>query len=178
MSWQPEIDELRRREALAKEMGGPEKVARHHANNRLTVRERVDALLDPGSFHETGAIAGRASYDEAGTMTDFTPANLVTGRGRLDGRPVVIAGDDFTVRGGAADAGIRQKMIDAEMMANELRLPLIRLVDGTGGGGSVKTIEMVGRTYVPAVRGWDVVIDNLSTGKRSNLDAPDLSPYR
>jgi len=163
MSWQPEIEELRRREALAKKMGGPEKVARHHANKRLTVRERVDALLDPDSFHETGAIAGRASYDEAGAMTDFTPANLVTGRGRLDGRPVVIAGDDFTVRGGAADAGIRQKMIDAELMANELRLPLIRLVDGTGGGGSVKTIEMEGRTYVPAVRGWNVVIDNLST---------------
>jgi acetyl-CoA carboxylase carboxyltransferase component len=163
MSWQPEIDELRRREALAKKMGGPEKVARHHANNRLTVRERVDALLDPDSFHETGAIAGRASYDEAGAMTDFTPANLVTGRGRLDGRPVVLAGEDFTVRGGAADAGIRQKMIDAELMANEMRLPLIRLVDGTGGGGSVKTIEMEGRTYVPAVRGWNVVIDNLST---------------
>jgi len=163
MSWQPEIDELRRREALAKKMGGAEKVARHHANKRLTVRERVDALLDPGSFHETGAIAGRAAYDPAGAMTDFTPANLVTGRGRLDGHPVVIAGDDFTVRGGAADAGIRQKMIDAELMANELHLPLIRLVDGTGGGGSVKTIEMEGRTYVPAVRGWNVVVDNLST---------------
>ena len=163
MSWQPEIEELRRREALAKRMGGPEKVARHHANNRLTVRERVDALLDAGSFHETGAIAGRAAYDAAGEMTDFTPANLVTGRGRLDGRPVVIAGDDFTVRGGAADAGIRQKMIDAELMANELRLPLIRLVDGTGGGGSVKTIEMEGRAYVPAVRGWNVAVDNLAT---------------
>ena len=123
MSWEAEIEELRRREALAKQMGGTEKVARHRANNRLTVRDRIDALLDPDTFHETGAIAGRASYDDSGTMTDFTPANLVTGRGRLDGRPVVVAGDDFTVRGGAADAGIRQKMIDTELMANELRLP-------------------------------------------------------
>ncbi len=163
MSWQPEIDELRRREALAKQMGGPEKVARHHNNGRLTVRERIAALLDPDSFHETGAIAGKATYDEDGELAEFQPANLVTGRGRIDGRPVAIAGDDFTVRGGANDAGIRQKMVDAELMANELRLPLVRLVDGTGGGGSVKLIETDGRTYIPAVRGWNVVVDNMST---------------
>ncbi len=163
MSWQSEIDELRRRERLAAEMGGPEKVARHRNAGKLTVRERVDALVDPGSFHETGAIAGKATYDDAGELTEFQPANLTTGRARLDGRPVVIAGDDFTVRGGANDAGIREKLIQVEKMSNELRLPMVRLVDGTGGGGSVKTIEMAGRTYIPAVRGWDVVVDNLST---------------
>ncbi len=163
MSWQSEIDELRRRERLAAEMGGPEKVARHRNAGKLTVRERVDALVDPGSFHETGAIAGKATYDDAGQLTEFQPANLITGRARLDGRPVVIAGDDFTVRGGANDAGIREKLIQVEKMSNELRLPMVRLVDGTGGGGSVKTIEMAGRTYIPAVRGWDVVVDNLST---------------
>jgi len=163
MSWQPEIDELRRREALARRMGGTEKVDRHHNQGKLTVRERVDRLLDAASFHEIGALAGKASYDETGRLSEFVPANLVIGRGRLDGRPVVVAGDDFTVRGGANDAGIREKMIQAEQMANELRLPLVRLVDGTGGGGSVKTLEMEGRTYVPAVRGWNFVIDNLST---------------
>ena len=163
MSWQSEIDELRRRERLAAEMGGPEKVARHRNAGKLTVRERIDALIDPGSFHETGAIAGKATYDDDGNLTAFQPANLVTGRARLDGRPVVIAGDDFTVRGGANDAGIREKLIQVEKASNELRLPMVRLVDGTGGGGSVKTIEMAGRTYIPAVRGWDVVVDNLST---------------
>lgn len=163
MSWEPEIEELRRREALAKRMGGEEKVARHRNQGKLTVRERVDALVDSGSFHEVGAIAGKATYDENGQLTDLQPANLVTGRAKLDGRPVVVSGDDFTVRGGANDAGIREKMVQVEKMANELELPLIRLVDGTGGGGSVKTIEMVGRTYIPAVRGWDVVVDNLST---------------
>ena len=164
MSWQPEIDELRRRERLAKEMGGPEKVARHRNAGKLTVRERIDMLLDADSFHETGAIAGKATYgDDNSELTDFLPANLVTGRGRIDGRTVAVAGDDFTVRGGANDAGIRQKLVDIEKMANELRLPLIRLVDGTGGGGSVKTLEMVGRSYVPAVRGWDTVVDNMST---------------
>ena len=163
MSWQSEIDELRRRERLAAEMGGPEKVARHRNAGKLTVRERIDALIDPGSFHETGTIAGKATYDDDGNLTAFQPANLVTGRARLDGRPVVIAGDDFTVRGGANDAGIREKLIQVEKASNELRLPMVRLVDGTGGGGSVKTIEMAGRTYIPAVRGWDVVVDNLST---------------
>ena len=162
MTWQPEIDELRQREALAAEMGGPEKVARHHSRGRLTVRERIDALLDAGSFHEIGAVSGKATYHPDGTMTEFTPANLVIGRGRLEGRVIAVAGDDFTVRGGANDAGIREKMIAVEKMANELRLPLVRLVDGTGGGGSVKLIETEGRTYVPAVRGWDVVVDNLS----------------
>jgi len=163
MSWQPEIEELKRREELAKRMGGPEKVARHVNAGKLTVRDRVDGLVDPGSFHESGAIAGKATYDADGNLTDFVPANLITGRAKLDGRPVVVSGDDFTVRGGANDAGIREKMIHVEKMANSLRLPLIRLVDGTGGGGSVKTIEMEGRTYIPAVRGWEVVVDNLST---------------
>ena len=163
MSWQPEIEELKKREALAKRMGGPEKVARHVNAGKLTVRDRVDGLVDPGSFHEIGAIAGKATYDADGNLTDFVPANLITGRAKLNGRPVVVSGDDFTVRGGANDAGIREKMIHVEKMANSLRLPLIRLVDGTGGGGSVKTIEMAGRTYIPAVRGWDVVVDNLST---------------
>src|SRR3989441_9816509 len=130
-------------------MGGEEKVARQHAAGRLTVRERVDALLDPGSFREIGSMAGRAEYDETGELKDFRPANFVMGRGRIDGRAVVVAGDDFTVRGGAADASIFQKQVHSEQMANELRLPIVRLVDGTGGGGSVKSLETMGRSYVP-----------------------------
>ncbi len=63
------------------------------------------------------------------------------GRGRIEGRPVVVGGDDFTVRGGADDGAIGNKMV-AEQMARDLRLPMVRLVDGTGGGGSVKTNEM------------------------------------
>jgi acetyl-CoA carboxylase carboxyltransferase component len=106
MTWQPELDELRRREALASQMGGPERVARQHAAGKLTVRERVARLLDPGSFHETGAIAGKGEYDHAGELTGFLPANAVVGQGRIDGRRAVVQADDFTVRGGAADAAI------------------------------------------------------------------------
>jgi len=160
MVWQPEIDELRRREELARAMGGPDKVARHHAQGRLTVRERIARLLDPDSFHETGALAGKAAYMD-GELTDFQPANVVLGTGRIDGRKVVVGGDDFTVRGGAADAAILGKQVYAERMAHDLRLPMVRLVDGTGGGGSVRTLEDMSFTYVPYNPAWDHVVANM-----------------
>jgi acetyl-CoA carboxylase carboxyltransferase component len=163
MSWESDIEELRRREALARQMGGPDKVKRQHDAGRLTVRERIDLLLDPGSFHEIGALAGRAKYGADGKIETFQPANFVFGRGRIEGRPVVVGGDDFTVRGGAADASIRGKQVQSEQMANELRLPLVRLIDGTGGGGSVKTIETQGYTYVPANPAWNWVVKNMGT---------------
>jgi acetyl-CoA carboxylase carboxyltransferase component len=162
MTWQPELDELRRRRALAERMGGPEKIRRQHDAGRLTVRERIAALLDQGSFHETGVLAGTAAYDDDGGLASFTAANFVAGTGRIAGRKVVVGGDDFTIRGGAADAAIIGKQIYAERLANELRLPLVRLVEGTGGGGSVKMLEQMGHTYVPVNPGWDHVVDNLS----------------
>src|SRR3954468_5041895 len=163
MSWEPELEELRRREELARRLGGEERVERQHASGRLTVRERIERLFDAGSFHETGAIAGRGAYDDSGELVDFTPANVVVGQGRIAERRAVVEGDDFTVRGGAADAAIWEKALFAERMALELRLPLIRLVDGTGGGGSVKTLEDTGFSYVPPLPGFDVVVRNLAT---------------
>jgi acetyl-CoA carboxylase carboxyltransferase component len=162
MTWQPELDEVRRRQELAGQMGGPEKIRRQHDAGRLTVRERLAALLDEGSFHEIGALAGTASYSGDGELTAFTAANFVTGTGRIAGRKVVVGGDDFTIRGGAADAAIIGKQIYAEQLANQMRLPLVRLVEGTGGGGSVKMLEQMGHTYVPVNPGWDYVVDNLS----------------
>lgn len=147
--WAAELAELRRRQALAEQMGGADKVARQHAGGRMTVRERIDALIDAGSFHEIGATAGRAEYDDAGNLTALTPSNCVMGRARIDGRPVVVVGDDFTVRGGSADATIFQKPLMAERMAGEWRLPIVRVIEGSGGGGSVKTIETTGRANLP-----------------------------
>jgi acetyl-CoA carboxylase carboxyltransferase component len=160
--WEPELAELRRREGMARRMGGPDKVERQHAAGKLTVRERIDALADPGSFHEIGAVAGRATYD-GGELVDLTPTNFVMGRARIEGRTVVLGGDDFTVRGGAADAAIWQKQVYAEQMARELGLPMVRLVDGTGGGGSVKSLDQMGRTYIPMNPGWEHVVANLAT---------------
>jgi acetyl-CoA carboxylase carboxyltransferase component len=163
MSWERELEELAGRAELARQMGGDEKVAKHHAQGRLTVRERIDALLDPGSFHEIGTLTGRASYAEDGSLTDITPANFVMGRGRIDGRTVVVGGDDFTVRGGAADASIFQKQVHAERMAHDLRVPIVRLIDGSGGGGSVKSLETERRSFVPFNPGWEHVVANLAT---------------
>ena len=81
---------------------------------------------------------------------------MVCGQGEIEGRAAVVQGDDFTVRGGAADAAIWQKMVYAERLAHDLRLPLVRLVDGTGGGGSVKSLETMGYTYVPFIPGLEL----------------------
>ena len=163
MSWKKEIEELKKRENLAEKMGGEEKLQRQKDNKRLNVRERIKLLLDKNSFHEIGKIAGKAKYDENGNLKDFTPSNFIMGRGKIDKRNVVVGGDDFTVRGGAADAAIAQKQIMAEQLANEYRLPIIRLIEGTGGGGSVKSLDMDERTYIPGNPGWNWVVDNLST---------------
>jgi acetyl-CoA carboxylase carboxyltransferase component len=130
-------------------MGGVDKVKRQHDQGRLTVRERIDRLIDPGSFHEVGAVSGIGAYDAHGQLTDLTPANCVFGRARIDGRTVVVVGDDFTVRGGSADASIHTKPQMAEEMAHDLRLPIIRVIEGSGGGGSVKTIETKGAANLP-----------------------------
>ncbi len=130
-------------------MGGPDKVKRQHDQGRLTVRERIDGVVDPGSFHEIGAVSGIGEYDEQGELTHVTPANCVFGRGRIDGRTVVVVGDDFTVRGGSADASIAAKPLMAEEMAHDFRLPIIRIIEGSGGGGSVKTIETKGAANLP-----------------------------
>jgi acetyl-CoA carboxylase carboxyltransferase component len=161
LSWEQEIEEVKRRTELAKQMGGQANIARQHQSGKLTVRERIEKLVDQGSFHEIGALAGKAVYTD-GKLTGFTPSNYVVGTARIDKRRVVVGGDDFTVRGGAADARIGDKAGYGERLARELRMPIVRLVDGTGGGGSVKTIEMMQRTYVPANPSWDTVVALLS----------------
>jgi acetyl-CoA carboxylase carboxyltransferase component len=169
MSWEDEIRELKAREALAYEMGGPDKVARQHEFKKLTIRERIDAMSDAESFHEIGTLAGVGQYDDDGNLTSFTPSNFVFGTAEIDGRPVILSGDDFTVRGGSADAAIPGKRQQAEGLSLELRLPHIRLVDGMGGGGSVKTIETAGRTYIPQLRGWDIVVQHMAIAPSVSL---------
>src|SRR5690349_5030449 len=167
MTWEPELDELRRRTELALQMGGEERVERQRAAGRLTVRERVDRLFDAGTFRETGGLAGAATYGDDGELAAFRPANSVVGQGRVDGRRAIVQADDFTVRGGAADAAIHGKLVWAEQAAHDLRLPLVRLVDGTGGGGSVKSLEDMGHTYVPLVPGFEL-LDRKSTRLNSS----------
>ena len=158
----PEIEEIRSRREAALAMGGPQKVARQRAAAKLTVRERIELLADPGSFAEIGALTGFAGYDAEGRLASVLPANFVAGTARIDGRPVLIGADDFTVRGGSGDAAIHAKQVFSEQYANQMRLPVIRLLDGASGGGSVKMAQDAGYTYVPVNPAWDAVVDNLS----------------
>lgn len=160
--WQPEIDEIRRRQALAQEMGGADRVARQRARGKLTVRERIAALLDADSFREWGSLAGEGRYDADGALQEFRASSCIAGRGTIDGRPVALSADDFTVRGGSSESYHHEKNAQIELLAGEYGLPLVRLLDGTGGGGSVAEIEKVGATYVPYVPGFETLVANMN----------------
>ncbi len=86
MTWKPELDDLARREAFAREMGGVDKVKRQRDQGRLTVRERIDGLVDPDSFHEIGAISGVGEYDDE-RRTHQSDAGELRVRPRQDRRP-------------------------------------------------------------------------------------------
>jgi len=163
VSWDKELQELALRKELAARMGGEAKVRRHREGGKLPVRERITGMVDKDSFREVGALTGSGEYDAEGRLTDLTPSNLLIGRAKVEGRPVVVAADDFTVRGGANDGAVGDKLVEAERMAHDLRLPLLRLVDGTGGGGSVRNIEIKGHTLLPKLRMWPLMAQNLAT---------------
>ncbi len=150
MIWQAELDELQRRRTLAEACGGLEAVAKHHAQGKLTVRERIAALVDSGTFREVGKLAGRGQYDAAGKLIGFEPAPYVMGLASINGRPVAIGGEDYTIRAGTGFGSDRRKGGQGgfvEDLAFEYRIPLVNLIDGTGG--TVNTAKRKGYTVVP-----------------------------
>ncbi len=159
--WSAELAELLKRQEMAETMGGAEKVARQHSRGKLDARERIKRLLDEDSFREIGKFAGTGRYDAQGQLIEISPSNFIFGQGAIHRRSIVASADDFTVRGGASDAAIYRKFVHAEQMAGEYGLPIIRMIDGTGGGGSVKSLEAMGYTYVPAVPGFEHIAGNL-----------------
>lgn len=141
MSWEQELDDLALKRDLTRRMGGPDGIARQRAQQRLTVRERIDLLADPGSFTEHYSTMGDAEYDEAGNLLGFRPANTLAGFLAVDGRPVALRADDFTIRGGSTDtAGAGKRRI--EQVAVDRRIPLVLLLDGAGG--SVREVAGTG----------------------------------
>jgi biotin carboxyl carrier protein len=190
--WGPEIEELNKRRAMVSAMGGEESIAKHHANGKLTVRERVASLVDGGvydagtkpthdlrnsSFRELGALAARYEYDpETGELLGMTaPSNCVVGHAKLRGRRVVVSGDDFTVRGGSAEGSIGDKRGYIERMSREMRVPIIRLLDGNSGGGSVGlyssgkgvgggTVSAALWPYLPSHCFGSLLLHNLTSG--------------
>ena len=143
-TWAPLLEDVATMQALAHKRlapGSDERgVVRQRSRGKLTCRERIDLLFDDGSFHEIGSIAGFASYDESGAIVDFTPANHVGGWGRIESRTAVVCADDFTSRGGHADGAIGEKSRHLDRLALEMRVPSVRLLDGSSGGGSVATM--------------------------------------
>jgi len=133
MSWKPEVDGIEKRRQLAAKLGGEEAVAKQHELGRLTIRERIDALVDAGSFREQGGIAGEPEYGEDGELIGFAPANYVLGLAELDGRPCAVGGEDFTQRGGSPSPSGLRKSVYAEELACRFKLPLIRFLQGAGG---------------------------------------------
>ena len=150
MVWSEEIEEIHHRRRLADACGGPEAVARHHAEGKLTVRERIVRLLDAGSFQEVGKLAGRAKYAQDGKLAAFTPYPYAMGIGKIDGRPVAVGGEDYTIKGGSGSGSGRRKGGQGgfiEDLAALYRIPLVNLIDGVGG--SVESIRRQGYTTFP-----------------------------
>ncbi|PYI14488.1 alpha subunit of methylmalonyl-CoA decarboxylase [Aspergillus violaceofuscus CBS 115571] len=135
---------------------------------KLWVRERLDALLDPGSFQEIGSLSGTVTWEQTGPMREkpvaFVPSNNVQGTGRLRGRRVLLTADDFTLRSGHADGASHEKTIYIEKLALALKLPIVKLVDGSSGGGSVTLIRSAGYSYLPYVSMYKYVVEQLNQG--------------
>ncbi|ETN39475.1 uncharacterized protein HMPREF1541_05699 [Cyphellophora europaea CBS 101466] len=156
---------------------------RHKAAGKLWVRERIELLLDPGSFREVGSLAGTTAWvtpaDDAsrarrdrGDVTeqhrqvvgDFTPSNNVQGFGRVGGRAVLLTADDFTLRAGHADGALMPKTVYMDKLSVHLRLPMVKLVDGASGGGSITTYKSEGGSYLPTLALLYYVVKELDLG--------------
>ena len=144
MSWENEVKELERRRHLAKQQGGKEGIAKQHAKGRLTIRERIDTLLDPNSFREHGQATASPVYDDHDEILEYAPANYIVGFGKIDQRRIVVGGEDFTLNGGSPNAAGLRKSVYAEHLAVQYKVPLIRMLEG--GGGSVKGSAKKGGT--------------------------------
>ncbi|MFN2624683.1 MAG: carboxyl transferase domain-containing protein, partial [Mycobacteriales bacterium] len=133
----------RRNDALA--MGGEELVAKQHAAGKLTVRERLDLLFDPGTFVESGLLAGAVeSPQSAGKRT---PADgCITGVGEINGRKAMVVAYDFTVLAGSIGQHGERKATRARELALRLGMPIVYLLDSAGA----RVTETVGAAFAGA----------------------------
>jgi len=146
--WQLEVDEIQHRKSLACALGGEQNIQRQHNAGKMTVRERIDALVDAKSFYETGIMAGESRY-EKNKLVEFTPCPIVMGVAEISGRKVALHGDDFTIKGASVGHLYKDKLAYITKMAHELRMPVVRLLDGAGG--TIKEIAKVGFTELPTI---------------------------
>ena len=132
LPFEKDLEELKRRRHQALQMGGPEKVKRQREQGKLTARERIELLMDPGTFQEYGLLATHQSHRPE--MADrITPADgVITGFGRIDGRRAGVIAEDFTVLGGSVGITHAMKKIRMVEIATQERVPLVWLLDGAG----------------------------------------------
>ena len=122
------VEDWQRLEDKLRAGGGPAKVEKQHAAGKLTARERVAKLIDPGApFLETGLLVAYDKYDGQAPS-----AGVVTGVARIEGRPAVIVANDATVKAGAWWPETIHKILRAQEIAMRNRLPIIYLVDSAG----------------------------------------------
>jgi acetyl-CoA carboxylase carboxyltransferase component len=127
--WRLLLQEFDRRVAAGRAMGGPEKLAKRAAQGRLNARELIAALVDADSFRELGTLVGGVSYH--GEPTAAADA-LVGGIACIDGRPVVVACEDFTVMGGSIGHGTNAKKLRLANLALQEKIPYISVLEGSG----------------------------------------------
>jgi propionyl-CoA carboxylase beta chain len=112
--------------------GGPKRIEDQHAKGKLTARERIDLLLDPGSFEELGMFVQHRSTDFGLDKQKYLGDGVVTGYGTINGRPVVVFSQDFTVFGGSLSEAHAEKICKIMDMAMKLGVPIIGLNDSGG----------------------------------------------
>jgi 3-methylcrotonyl-CoA carboxylase beta subunit len=123
------VSQIRNEEEKIREGGGPKAIESQHSKGRLTARERINLLVDAGSFFEIGSFAAYGMYEEWGGAP---AAGVITGLGRIHTRLVMIIANDATVKAGAFFPMTSKKVIRAQNIAIENRIPTMYLVDSAG----------------------------------------------
>lgn len=126
------IKSLQDKIALAKQGGGEKRIAKHHSKNKLTARERVEYLLDEGSFEEMGMLVTHRTTDFGMQNESYYGDGVVTGYGTINNRPVYVFAQDFTVFGGSLSETHAEKICKVMDMALKTGTPMIGLNDSGG----------------------------------------------
>jgi acetyl-CoA carboxylase carboxyltransferase component len=152
MAWDVAIEEMQRRKEAVRRMGGRGRIERHHGQGKFTIRERIEKLVDDGTFFEIGTLMGKGKYDQNGDIIDFTPAAFVEGLAEIDGRMVTVGGEDFTISGGSPAGIHKDANFFMQPMSLQYGIPLVQLCDGVGA--SAAGYEEAGRMFLPSGMQW------------------------
>jgi len=131
-SMEEKIRELRERRRHLEEGGGPEERERQHRRGKMTARERIEALLDPGTFSEIGLwmTPRKTGFDI--DERELPGDGVIAGSGEIESRPVYLYAQDFTVMGGTMGSVHARKVIKVMEKAIKMRVPCIGLIDSGG----------------------------------------------